>query len=286
MRNFLFIPGNNPKMLSSADFLGSDSILIDLEDAVAPSEKDAARILTRNAIKALCYSKTVGVRINSTGTEHWQRDLSEMLPLGIDYIVLPKVECAEDILSVDRFISEYYSLHECKKEIWIMALLETALGTENAFSIAKASPRIKALFLGAEDLTGDLCAKRTAEGKEILYARSRIVCAARAAGIEVFDTPFTDINDEKALESDANLARQLGFSGKAAIHPCQIEVINSIFSPTEEEIAYAGEVLAIYEEAVKNGLGAVALHGKMIDAPILERAKRVLAQAKEIESYE
>ncbi len=273
-------------MLSGADFLGSDCILIDLEDAVAPAEKDAARILTRNAVKALGYSKTVGVRINSVATEHWQSDLDEILPLQIDFIVLPKTECADDILAVDAFINDYYSRHKCAKEIWIMALLETALGIENAFSIARASSRVKALFLGAEDLTSDLCAKRSAEGKEILYARSRIVCAARAAGIDVFDTPFTDINDADSLVKDSALARQLGFTGKAAIHPCQIEVINRIFSPSDEEIAYAKEVLAVYEDGVKNGLGAVALYGKMIDAPILERAKKVLAAAEEIKKYE
>ncbi len=273
-------------MLSTADFLGSDCILIDLEDAVAPGEKDAARILVRNAVKALRYSKTVGVRINSAATEHWKEDLAEILPLNIDFVVLPKTECADDILKVDKFITDCSSLHGCEKDIWIMALLETALGIENAFAIAKASPRVKALFLGAEDLTSDLCAKRTAEGKEILYARSRIVCAARAAGIEVFDTPFTDINAETDLEKDTLFARQLGFSGKAAIHPSQIETINRIFSPSEEEIAYANEVLSAYEEAVKKGLGAVALYGKMIDAPILERAKKILAQAREIEKYE
>ncbi len=273
-------------MLSSADFLGSDCILIDLEDAVSPNEKDAARILSRNAIKALHYTKPVGVRINSTATEHWKCDLAEMLPLNIDFIILPKTESPDDILAVDSFINDCTSLRKCEKDVWIMALLETALGIENAYSIAKASPRVKALFLGAEDLTSDLCAERTAEGKEILYSRSRIVCAARAAGIEVFDTPFTDINDEAALNCDTRFAKQLGFTGKAAIHPCQIDAINKIFSPSKEEIIYANEVLAVYEDAVKNGLGAVALRGKMIDAPILERAKKVLAQAKEIESYE
>ena len=161
-------------------------------------------------------------------------------------------------------------------------LIETALGVENAFSIASASPRVQALFLGAEDLSADLHCKRTKEGTEILYARTRLVMAARAAGIDVYDTPFTDVDDDEGLCADAALAKSLGFTGKAAISPRHLGNINRCFSPTQAEVDHANEVLAALEEGKRQGRGAVALHGKMIDAPIAARAKRTLADAEQI----
>lgn len=148
----------------------------------------------------------------------------------------------------------------------ILALLETAAGIENAYEVACASPRMTGLFLGAEDLTADLHSRRTKEGSEILYARGRIVCAARAAGMRVYDTPFTDVQDLEGLEKDAAYARGLGFSGKACISPAHVGIVNRIFSPSEAEIAYAKDVFAAIAEAKRKGKGAIALRGKMIDA--------------------
>ena len=158
--------------------------------------------------------------------------------------------------------------------------METAEGIENAYLIAKSDKRVKALFLGAEDLTSDLSAIRSKESKEILYARGRIVMAARAAGIDVYDTPFTDVNDDEGLFRDASFARSLGFSGKASISPRHVAAINEVFSPSFQDIDYSKEVMAIIEEAKKLGKGAIALHGKMIDKPIVNRARRVLEAAK------
>ena len=163
-----------------------------------------------------------------------------------------------------------------------MPLIETALGVENAFSIASAAKRVRALFLGAEDLTADLRCKRTKEGREIEYARTRLVVAARAAGVDVFDTPFTDVNDDEGIVTDATLAKALGFTGKASISPRHVEVINQVFSPSKEEIDYAYEVIRAIREAKAQGKGAVALRGKMIDAPIVARAERTISMAVEM----
>ena len=168
----------------------------------------------------------------------------------------------------------------------ILALLETALGVENAYAIAAASPRMMGLFLGAEDLTADLRCRRTKESGEILYARGRLVCAARAAGIEVYDTPFTDVRDLEGLEVDAAFAKGLGFSGKACISPAHIATVNRVFSPSQAEIDYARDVFAAIEEAKRQGKGAISLRGKMIDAPIVQRARLVLEAAAEIEGVD
>ena len=282
MRNFLFVPGNSPKMLSSANFLGSDAVVIDLEDAVAPGEKDAARLLVRNAILTFRYRVTFGVRINSLDTLYWEKDLQAILPLNPDFIMLPKTADDTSIFRLETAMATIEADHGVSQPVPVIALLETAEGIENAYRIAKASKRVQALFLGAEDLTANLCAIRTKEGSEILYSRSRLVNAARAAGIDAYDTPFTGVEDLAGLEKDARFARQLGFTGKAAINPQHIEGINLAFTPTEAEIQYAREVLSIIEKAEKEGLGAVALHGKMIDAPIVARAKQILQTARDL----
>ena len=167
MRNFLFVPGNSPKMLSSANFLGSDAVVIDLEDAVAPAEKDAARLLVRNAIRTLNYQVRLGVRINALDTAYWRKDLETILPLAPDFIMLPKTADAGCIITLENAMVTIEA--RCGTlPVKIIALLETAEGIENAYAIAKASPRVEALFLGAEDLTANLCAQRTKESQEIL----------------------------------------------------------------------------------------------------------------------
>lgn len=282
MKNFLFIPGNNPKMLASADYLGSDALLLDLEDAVSPTEKDAARILVRNAVRALSYRTRVGVRINAIDTEHWQEDLAEIVPLNVDFLVLPKAESSDDIRTLVHELSRLEVLRPEGRKIGIIALLETARGIENALEIALADRRIEGLFLGAEDLTATLRARRSQEGDEILYARSRCVYAARAAGIEAYDTPYTDVEDDQGLLRDAQYARGLGFSGKAAINPRQLSAINAAFLPTEEEVEYARQVMSAIARAKVEGTGVVALDGKMIDAPVVARAKYILETAGKI----
>ena len=284
LRSMLFLPGNNPNMLINGNCLGADAVIFDLEDAVAPAEKDAARILVRNTMRYMDFG-TCGriVRINSIDTPYWKKDLEQILPYKPALILLPKTGCAADILEADRYITELeQKLGIPENTVGLMALIETAMGVENAFSIASACKRIRALFLGAEDLTADLRCKRTKEGREIEYARTRLVVAARAANIDVFDTPFTDVNDDEGIVVDAELAKALGFSGKASISPRHVEVINRVFSPTMAEIDYAYEVLEAIRIAKEQGKGAIALRGKMIDAPIVARAERTISMAVEM----
>lgn len=281
-RSMLFLPGNNPNMLINGNCLGADAVIFDLEDAVSPGEKDAARILVRNTMRYMDFRGCeIIVRINSIDTPYWKQDLDQILPQQPGLILLPKTGSAADVLEADAYISfAEEKLGMAKNTVGLMPLIETAMGVENAFQIATATKRVKALFLGAEDLTADLQCKRTKEGREIEYARTRLVVAARAAGVDVYDTPFTDVNDDEGIAADAALAKALGFSGKAAISPRHVDVINSVFSPTEKEIDYAYEVMEAIELAKRQGKGAIALHGKMIDAPIVARAQRTIDMAK------
>ena len=283
-RSMLFIPGNTPNLLMNGGVLGADALIFDLEDAVSPDEKDSARILVRNTLKYMDFGRceTI-VRINSLDTAYWQKDLEELMPQKPHLMMLPKTGCAEDVLALDRHMAEWErKLGWEQNTVGILPLLETAIGVEHAFEIAGACPRVIGLFLGAEDLTADLRCKRTKAGDEIAYARKRLVMAARAAGKEVYDTPFTDVNDDEGMLSDAACAKSLGFSGKASISPRHVEVINQVFSPTREELDYACEVMDAIRYARERGRGAVALRGKMIDAPIVARAQQTIAAAEEL----
>lgn len=281
-RSMLFLPGNNPNMLINGSCLGADSVIFDLEDAVSPAEKDAARILVRNTMRYMDFRGCeIIVRINSIDTPYWQKDIDEILPYKPGLILLPKTGSASDVLEADRYLSQVEDrLGYARNTVGLMPLIETALGVENAFAVASASKRVQALFLGAEDLTADLQCKRTKEGREIEYARTRLVVAARAAGVEVYDTPFTDVNDDEGIVADAALAKALGFTGKASISPRHVEVINQVFSPTQKDVDYAYEVMDAIRLAKEQGKGAIALHGKMIDAPIVARAERTIAMAQ------
>ena len=281
-RSMLFLPGNNPNMLINANCLGADAVIFDLEDAVSPSEKDAARILVRNTLK---YTDLNGceaiVRINSVDTAFWKQDITVIMPEKPNIILLPKAETPDEVLLVDDYITEKEKeLGMVDGTIGLMPLIETAKGVENSYLIASCSKRIKALFLGAEDLTADIQCKRTKEGREIEYARTRLVVAAKAAGIDVYDTPFTDVNDDEGIKEDSLLAKSLGFTGKASISPRHVEVINQVFSPSMEEIEYAYEVIDAISRAEEEGKGAISLRGKMIDLPIVKRAERIIAMAE------
>ena len=281
-RSMLFLPGNNPNMLINGNCLGSDAVIFDLEDAVSPAEKDAARILVRNTMRYMDFRGCeIIVRINSIDTAYWRADLEQIMPQKPNLILLPKTGTAQDALTADAYMTELEEkLGMEKGSIGLMPLIETALGVENAYQIASSCERIKALFLGAEDLTADLQCKRTKEGREIEYARTRLVVAARAAGVEVYDTPFTDVNDAEGIEKDAAVAKALGFTGKASISPRHVEVINRVFSPSQKDIDYAYEVMDAIALAKSQGKGAISLHGKMIDAPIVNRAKQTIAMAE------
>ena len=291
-RTMMFLPGNNPNMIMNGGLLGSDSVILDLEDAVAPDQKDAARDLVKNALKSLDFGNCeIIVRINSLDTPYWKEDIEEILPLRPDILMPTKVSGKS---YVDELTAKMDEVEE-KNGIPVgstklIPLLETTLGIENAFEIGTSTKRMEALYLGAEDLTADLRCKRTKEGTEIFYARSRMVCAARAAGIEAYDTPFTDIEDLEGLERDANLAKSLGYTGKAVISPRHVDIVNRVFSPSISEIEHAKRVFEAIRTAKEQGKGAISLNGKMIDAPIVMRARIVLDNARamgmEVGDYE
>lgn len=283
-RSLLFTPGNNPGMLVSADIHGADAVIFDLEDAVAPNEKDAARLLVRNALRAMRDLRVeVVVRVNPLATDDFRQDIAAIVPLQPSLIMPTKVADADEVAVISRTVADAERVEGVPAgAIGLLPLLETALGIENAFSIAGCDPRVKGILLGAEDLSSDLQTVRSKQGQEILYARGRVVMAARAAGIEVYDTPFTDVDDMEGVSADAKLARALGFSGKAVISPRHVAAVNAAFTPTEDEIVYAREVLLAIREAERQGKGAVSLRGKMVDKPIVDRARRLLDGARSL----
>jgi citrate lyase subunit beta/citryl-CoA lyase len=278
-RSRLYLPGSEPKYFINAALHGPDAIILDLEDSVNPAEKDAARILVRNALRAVDFGLCERmVRINQLplGLE----DLAEIVPESPDMILIPKVESAEQVGEVDRMIGELKK--GSKRPIWLMPILESALGIENAPAVAVASRNVVALTIGLEDFTADMGVVKTAEGSESLYARARLVNAAKAADIQAIDSVFGDVGDAGGLRKWGENARALGFEGMGCIHPTQIPVIHEAFAPSQAEIDKALRIVAAFEEAQKHGVGVVSLGSKMIDAPVVQRAQKLVARAKQM----
>ncbi len=277
-RSMLYIPGNNAAMIQQGGVYGADCILLDLEDSIAPGEKDAARILLKHMIPSVnFYGAEVVVRVNHPDTPFGHDDLREIVPIQPDALRLPKIESADDVLRTIRLIEEIESAHGLPHDrLTVHAMIETAVGVENALSIAKASPRISSVTIGGQDLAADMGISLEKNSRGLDYASQRIVMAAKAARIEAMDTVFVDVDDEEGLREAARHAKEMGFTGKAAINPRQIEVINEVFTPTEQEIAKAIDVVAAYNRHKAAGVGVFALHGKMVDAPVVARAMHVL----------
>ncbi|WP_319371035.1 aldolase/citrate lyase family protein [uncultured Ilyobacter sp.] len=280
-RSMLFMPGNNPGMLQTAVDFGADAIILDLEDAVALTEKDAARILVREALKVNDYSSVeVVVRINPLSTPFAEEDIDVIARLRPDAILLPKA-VPEDVKIMDEKLSKIEEEEGLEKgSIKIHCLVETTYGVETVYETLKTSSRIEAVLLGGEDLAADLAVKRTKSSEEILYARTKVVNACKALKIDAIDTPFTDTNDYDGLRADTEKAKGLGFSGKLAINPRQIDTIHEVYSPSEADINYALRVMYAQDEAEKEGLGVFSLDGKMVDLPVINRAKQTLDVAR------
>lgn len=280
-RTMLFMPGNNPGMLQNAAILGADSIILDLEDAVSLTEKDSARVLVREAIKNVDYSNVeVVVRVNPLDTEFGKEDVNVIARVKPDTLMVPKAD-EEEIKIVDEMLNAIEKEEGFEAgSIKIIALVETAYGLENVYNIIKASKRVVGVLLGGEDLTSDLGIKRTKEGQEIFYARNKVATACKALKVDAIDTPFTDTNDYEGLKADTAKAKSLGMTGKSSINPRQIDTIHSVFAPTEAEIKHALRVLDAMEEAKKEGKGVFSLDGKMVDAPIINRAITTVELAK------
>ncbi|CAI55529.1 Citrate lyase, beta subunit [Latilactobacillus sakei subsp. sakei 23K] len=277
----MFVPGANPAMLRDAILYGADSIMFDLEDAVSMKEKDSARLLVYSALKTFDYqSVETVVRINELSSGGRQ-DIEAMILGGINVIRLPKTETADDIRAVDAAIESVESHYQIPVGTTkMMAAIESAEGVLNAREIAIASNRMIGIALGAEDYVTSQKTRRYPDGQELFFARNYILHAARAAGIAAIDTVYSDVDNEDGLRQEASLIKQLGFDGKSVINPRQIPIINAIYAPTQAEIQNAKEVLAAIEEAESKGSGVIAINGKMVDKPIVERAYRVLAMAK------
>jgi citrate lyase subunit beta/citryl-CoA lyase len=276
-RSRLYAPGNNPRLLVGIELHGADCVLLDLEDSVPPSEKVAARTLVKHLLAAIEFPNEVWVRINPLDSGG-RDDLPEVLRGRPHGIALPKAESCGDVVGLSR------ELERLEKELgipagttWIMPILETAKGILHAEEIAGADPRVAVLAFGAEDFTRDLGARRTQES--LLFARSMLVAAAKAALVQASDTVFSNVEDEVGLAAEAAHARDLGFDGKGAIHPAQIGPLHAVFSPSEKELDESRKIVAAAEEAEARGIGAIAIGGKMIDRPVLERARRVLRLA-------
>jgi citrate lyase subunit beta/citryl-CoA lyase len=282
MRSMLYIPGNNPGMIQRCAYLGADSILLDLEDSIAISQKDSARNLVARALAALDFKDVfMSVRINGADTEFYRRDLERVVPSEPDSIRLPKTQSAEDIHQIDELITVIERQNGIEEgSVDLHAMIETARGIVNAVQIANASPRVKALTLGGQDLAADIGVQRTKKGTEILYARSAVVMAAKSAAIQVFDTVYTDINDSEGLLDESRFIVSLGFTGKAAIHPSQIPVIHEAFRPSETEVRKALRVVYAAREADQKGIGVYTVDGKMVDGPVVRQFEKVVELAK------
>ena len=282
LRTLLFVPGSRPRMLEKARDLTADAVILDLEDAVAPDEKQAARTSIRDALGVGTFAPQVVVRVNALSTGLAEEDLDAVICGAVQVICLPKAQDTDEIAKLDSMLGALEDRQGmCVGSTAIYPLIESALGVLNAPAIARSSDRVRVLLLGGEDLCRDLGAKRTAEGTELLLARGHVVLAARAAGIQAVDTVYTDLSDMAGLEADATLARQMGFSGKLLIHPKQIEPVSRAFAPSADEITWARTVVAAYEQAVSVGQGVAVVDGKMIDAPVVDRARETLAGAEE-----
>jgi len=278
-RSRLYVPGSEPKYFVNAALHGPDAVILDLEDSVHPAEKDAARLLVRNALRAVDFLECERmVRINQLPLG--LADLDEIVPECPDLILIPKVENAIQVLEVSRRISEIKADYGMSRSIWLMPILESALGIENALEIAKASEQIVALTIGLEDYTADLGVVKTAAGAESMYARQRVVNAARAAGLQAIDSVFGDVGDLDGLRAWGANSRAMGFEGMGCVHPVQIPVIHEAFAPTTIEIEKAKRIVAAYEDAQAKGLGVVSLGSKMIDPPVVQRALKLMARAR------
>ncbi len=297
-RSRLYLPGNEPKFMLNAGLHRPDGVILDLEDSVHPSAKHAARLLVRSALRCVDFGGAERmVRINQLpmGLD----DLDAVIPEAPNLVLIPKVEREEQVMEVADRIRETRAAQrdaedrrakrageirapraEPDGEIWLMPILESALGVENAFEIARADPTVVALTIGLEDYTADLGVAKTAEGTESLWARRRLVNAARAAGVQAIDSVYGDVQDETGLRAWALAARAMGFTGMGCVHPRQIRVIHEAFAPGPGELEKAERIVAAFEEAESRGLGVVSLGSKMIDPPVVLRARRLVEHAR------
>ncbi len=280
-RSRLYLPGNEPKYFINAGLHAPDAVILDLEDSVHHAEKDTARLLVRNALRSVDFGAAERmVRINQLPLG--MAELHEIIPQSPDLILIPKVETAAQVAEVEAAITRIATESGVTRPIWLMPILESALGIENAYAIATASDRIAGLTIGLEDFTADLGVVKTGAGSESLYARQQVVNAAHAAHVQAIDSVYGDVSDMEGLLRWGEASRAMGFEGMGCIHPMQIEVIHRAFAPSAAELEKALKIVAAFEEAEAKGLGVVSLGSKMIDAPVVQRALRFVARARQM----
>jgi citrate lyase subunit beta / citryl-CoA lyase len=274
----LYLPGNAPGLMINAGLHSADGIILDLEDSVAPEKKDEARILVRNALRQInFYGAERMVRVNQG--ESGLKDLQFVIPQNVNLILIPKCESPAYVQLVDKEIERIKKNFNLTNSVFLMPIIESALGIEKSFEIARSSENVVAIAIGLEDYTADLGVQRTFEGTESFYARTRLVVAAKAAGIQPIDSVFSDVGDMEALSKNVLASKALGFEGMGCIHPRQIAVIRKGFSPDNNEIEKSKKIVRAFENAKSKGLGVVALGSKMIDLPVVTRAQKTITLA-------
>lgn len=277
-RSRLYLPGNTPKFFINAGLHQPDSIILDLEDSVSPSEKDAARILVRNALRAVnFYGAEKSVRVNALPDA--LGEVRELAPHGVHAFQLPKIETADEVVAVSEIADNLANEQKILNEIFLLPLVETARGVMNAYAIASASPRVIGIALGLEDYTRDIGAERTQEGRESWWALGQVVNAARAAGVAPLASVFTATEDAQGMLEWAREMRRMGFEGVGCLHPRQVRAANEAFTPSPDEIERAARIVNAFQQAREKGLGVVTVDERMVDAPVVARAQRTLRLA-------
>jgi len=283
LRSFLFVPGNRIDRIEKAIASSADAVIIDLEDAVTPSQKETVRDQVGTFLKT-ASRKNLLVRVNGVDTPFFDKDIEKVIEPALYGIVIPKTERPEVLHEADRKLADLERRRSIPEgQIHLVPMIETALGLSRVRAIGVSTPRVIAIAFGAGDLTLDLGAKLSKSGEELLFARSSLVFSCRLAGVTPIDAPYMiDVKDVEGLKAEAQRSRQLGFRGKFCIHPSQVESVNEIFSPTQEEIDRARKIVDAFELAKEKGIGAIALEGEFIDPPIYNKAKGLLDDAKKI----
>lgn len=270
----LYLPGNTPSLMINAGIHKPDGIILDLEDAVAPGKKYEARFLVRNALRSIdFYGAERMVRINQVPAG--LADLEYLVPHHVNLILVPKCESADQIRQVNEKIGQLKIKYKVTGQIWLMPIIESALGVLKSLEIAQCE-NVVAMAIGLEDYTADLGTRRTQEGTESFFARSMVVNACKAAGIQAIDSVFSDVADMEALKETVIRSKALGFDGMGCIHPRQIRVIHENYAPDAAEIEKAKKIVNAFFEASAKGLGVVSLGTKMIDPPVVKRAQKLI----------
>jgi len=274
----LYLPGNTPSMMLNAGIHQPNGLILDLEDAVAPNKKHEARFMVRNALRSLnFYGAERMVRINQG--DKGLEDLEYVIPHHVNLILVPKVEEAGQLIAVQKRIDDIKSKNNIEHPIWLMPIIESAKGVMNAYAIAQATETVSSMAIGLEDYTADLGVRRTQEANESYFARNMVVTASVAAGIQPIDSVYSDVSDMEGLAENVKTSKSLGFTGMGCIHPRQVRVIHEHYAPVQAEIEKAQKIYLAFLEAKEKGLGVVSLGTKMIDAPVVKRAEKLIKLA-------